>query len=147
MSVALQIACDGDYVPGLAQFERWSVCALDVVRSERTELNIRVVNAAEMTQFNHCFRGQNQATNVLAFPFAPIAGVEMALLGDIAICAAVVAQQARAQNKSLDAHWAHLVIHGILHLCGYEHISTTEASAMESLETNILSELGYSNPY
>ena len=100
-----------------------------------------------MRRLNGEYRGQDRATNVLAFAFDPIRGVETDLLGDVVICAPVVADEAHRQGKSLPAHWAHMVIHGVLHLCGYDHADGRQAAEMEALEVRLLRDLGYPDPY
>ena len=100
-----------------------------------------------MTALNQRYRGKDGATNVLSFPYEPIEGDETGLLGDVVICAPVVAREAVAQGKALEAHWAHMVIHGVLHLLGYDHGSDSEAREMEQLEKWQLASLGFLNPY
>ncbi len=113
------------------------------------DLTVRVVDLAESQELNHQYRGKNKPTNVLSFPFEQPPGVEeqFPILGDLVIAQAIVAQEAKEQNKALESHWAHLVIHGSLHLLGYDHINESEAQQMESLEVEILKELSISNPY
>ena len=105
------------------------------------------VDAAEGRRLNHEFRGRDRATNVLSFPFEPPPGVELDHLGDLVICAPVVASEASVQGKPAAAHWAHMVVHGMLHLQGYDHIEDEEAEVMEVLEIRLLKQLGYDNPY
>ena len=111
------------------------------------ELSIRIVDEAESADLNHTYRHKSGPTNVLSFPCEVPDGVPLDLLGDLVICAPVVAREAQAQGKASEAHWAHMVIHGVLHLRGYDHIDTAEAERMEALEIDILSRLGYPNPY
>ena len=112
------------------------------------ELTIRIVDEAESRMLNETYRHQQGPTNVLSFPFEPpISEVDTALLGDIVICAPVVAREAAEQGKPLEAHWAHMVVHGVLHLQGYDHQNDTEAKQMEALEIRILDALGYPDPY
>lgn len=111
------------------------------------ELTIRLVDNAEIQQLNLQYRQKDKATNVLSFPFEVPDGIELNLLGDIVICCDVVEEEAKAQSKASNAHWAHMVIHGCLHLLGFDHISEDEADEMESLEIDILAELGFNNPY
>lgn len=133
-------------LPDEAQFVRWVEAALHG-RRDRAQLTIRLTDEAEITALNRQYRGKEGATNVLSFPFEAPPGVEVPLLGDIIICAAVVADEARRQGKPLEAHWAHMVIHGTLHLLGHDHIDEAEAAEMEGLEIRLLAGLGYSNPY
>ena len=117
----------------------------------RAGLAIRVVTPAESQRLNRAYRGQNRPTNVLSFPAEPAvpaaARREPAPLGDLAICARVVAGEARAQHKSLAAHWAHMVVHGVLHLVGYDHERDADARRMERRERVLLARLGFANPY
>ncbi len=141
----LQIASDAADLPAEADFRRWAGAAL--VGHDGAELTIRVVDEAESAELNEGYRHKQGPTNVLSFPFEAPPGVELPLLGDVIICAPVVARQAAEQGKAAQAHWAHMVVHGCLHLLGHDHIEEDEAQAMESLETDILSGLGYPNPY
>lgn len=111
------------------------------------ELTIRIVDEAEARQLNEKWRQCPKPTNVLSFPFEVPPYVDIPLLGDIIICAPLVAFEAQQQHKSLHAHWAHLVIHGTLHLLGYDHISEQQAQVMENIEIRVLHDLGYPNPY
>jgi len=108
---------------------------------------VRIVDEAEITALNRQYRGKDGATNVLSFPFEAMAGVETGQLGDVVICAPVVAAEAVTQGKSLQAHWAHIVMHGVLHLLGYDHHRDAEAQEMEALETRLLASLGFPDPY
>lgn len=114
------------------------------------ELTIRVVGAAESRKLNRTWRGKDKPTNVLSFPALPVGNGRHELvpeLGDLAICAPVVAREAREQGKPAQAHWAHMVVHGVLHLLGYDHEVDRDAQIMEAREADILAGLGYSNPY
>lgn len=111
------------------------------------ELTIRIVDETEAQYLNETWRGRSYPTNVLSFPFESPPGLQVPWLGDLVICAPVVAREAQEQQKSLHAHWAHLVIHGTLHLLGYDHLEDTQAQLMEILEIHILNNLGYPNPY
>lgn len=142
----LQIAVDAVALPSAQELELWVKTALrDTMAS--AELTIRIVDSAESQMLNSTYRGKNEPTNVLSFPFEAPPGIELPLLGDLVICAAVVEQEAIDQNKPLTAHWAHMVVHGCLHLLGYDHIDDIEAEEMESLETQLIESLGYNNPY
>ena len=152
--VDLQLALDDEDPPSLGlptatQIEHWVQAALSVARhdAEETELTIRIVSEAESAELNQAYRHKQGPTNVLSFPFEQIPEIPLPLLGDLVICAPVVAREAEEQGKPLEAHWAHMVVHGSLHLLGYDHIEEAEAEAMETLEIAIMSDLGYDNPY
>lgn len=114
---------------------------------ENAELTVRIVDTEESHQLNHDYRGKDKPTNVLSFPFEAPPGIELDLLGDLIICRQVVEKEAEEQNKPLLAHWAHMVVHGSLHLLGYDHIEDDEAEEMESLETEIMQTMGFEDPY
>ncbi len=143
----LQLACDDINIPPHEQIEKWAGVALETIGTSNFGLTLRVVDEKEISDLNKEYRGQSTVTNVLSFPFDPIPGIEEFFLGDIVICAAVVEREAGSQGKSSQAHWAHMLIHGILHLSGYDHMVDQEADEMEALEVEILSTLGFSNPY
>ncbi|MTD26846.1 rRNA maturation RNase YbeY [Erwinia sorbitola] len=143
----LQLACESEQgLPAEADFQRWLEAVLPQFQPE-SEVTIRVVDEAESHELNHTYRGKDKPTNVLSFPFEAPPGIELALLGDLVICRQVVEQEAAEQEKAPEAHWAHMVIHGSLHLLGYDHIEDDEAEEMESLETEIMLALGYPDPY
>lgn len=142
----LQLATEGKH-PDDAQFRQWCELALRQ-RSGDSELTIRLVDEAEGRELNHTYRERDYATNVLSFPAdVPDEMLDIPLLGDLVICVPVVEREAVEQGKALDAHWAHLVIHGCLHLLGYDHIDDDEAEEMEALERTLLAELGHPDPY
>lgn len=156
LQLDLQVVCQHSGTPSKAQFMRWLQQALQNKRllkenslSTTLELCIRLVDQDEMQQLNHQFRQQDKATNVLAFPFEPLPGwfVDQQVLGDIVICTPVVFAEAEQQNKVALNHWAHLTLHGFLHLLGYDHIEEIDADKMESLEIDLLAELNLPNPY
>lgn len=133
-------------IPGNYYFRRWVKLALRDHRSE-AEVHIRIVDKKEMAFLNKTYRGKTGTTNILSFPFdAPVQAAEF-LLGDLVICAPVIKREAREQKKELMAHWAHMVIHGTLHLLGFDHIKKKDAVIMEKMEINLLEEIGYPNPY
>ncbi|MEX6503401.1 rRNA maturation RNase YbeY [Pseudomonas zhanjiangensis] len=143
----LQLASQAGQLPSQAQFHAWCELALRQ-RSADSELTIRLVDEAEGRELNRTYRQRDYATNVLSFPAdVPDEMLDIPLLGDLVICAPVVAREAGEQGKSLEAHWAHLVIHGCLHLLGYDHIEDAEAEEMEALERTLLAELGHPDPY
>jgi len=143
----LQVASRSANLPANMTFKQWVDAALATLTIRDASLTIRIVDAEEIRTLNRTYRHQDKETNVLSFPFEAIEGIEQSLLGDVIICSSVVEREALEQKKSAEAHWAHLVIHGILHLCGYDHISENEAEEMEALELRILSDLGYPDPY
>ncbi len=143
----LQLATEATELPSEAQLRQWCELALRQ-RTAPSELTIRIVDEAEGRELNLTWRGKDYATNVLSFPAEiPEGLLDIPLLGDLVICAQVVAREAGEQGKSLDAHWAHLTLHGCLHLLGYDHIDDDEAEEMEALERQLLAELGYPDPY
>jgi len=146
LTVDVQYALTGDGLPEEDAIRHWVSLALPAHKKD-SELTVRIVDEAEMTALNRQFRGKDGATNVLSFPFEAVGGVATALLGDIVICAPVVASEAVAQDKPLHAHWAHMVIHGVLHLLGYEHHKDDDAHDMEAREIELLASLGYTSPY
>jgi len=145
--IDLQNACDTQELPSVELFQQWVDAALTTVTEQEFELTIRLVNIAESQQLNKQYRQKDKPTNVLSFPFEVPEGIELNLLGDLVICSQVVEQEAKAQNKEIFDHWAHMVIHGCLHLLGYDHINDTDANEMETLEINILAKLAIANPY
>jgi probable rRNA maturation factor len=145
LAVEVQFATRRPWVPSRRRLVEWAQLAAG--RSARgRELAIRVVTAAESRRLNRTYRGKDRPTNVLSFP-AAAAGAVPAPLGDLAICAGVVAREARAQRKSLAAHWAHMVVHGTLHLLGYDHEAERDAQRMERRERVLLGRLGIDDPY
>lgn len=130
------------WAPAPATLRRW---VAGVPGSDRGELGLRVVGTAEGRSLNQRWRGKDCATNVLSFPMDSAAAAPM--LGDIVICAPVLAREAREQGKELRAHWAHMVIHGVLHLLGYDHQRASQARIMEKVERELLGALGYPDPY
>jgi len=132
--------------PEQRDFELWANAALDAV-SESCELSIRLVDSQESAELNATYRGKSGPTNVLSFPFDSPIPMEPRLLGDLVICVPIVEKEADDQGKLVKSHWAHLVIHGCLHLLGYDHIEDDEAEEMESLEISILQRLNIDNPY
>lgn len=143
----LQLACeDTSGLPNEALFQRWLEAILPKFQAQ-SEVTIRIVDEEESHHLNLTYRGKDKPTNVLSFPFEAPPEIELPLLGDLIICRQVVEKEAIEQQKSAEEHWAHMVVHGCLHLLGYDHIEDDEAEEMESLETEILAELGYADPY
>ena len=139
LAMAVQYASEAGDLPTAAQFRKWAKQAL---RTD-AEIALRVVDEDEGRMLNREYRGKDYATNVLTFPLAE----EPLLMGDIVLCAPVVAREAEAQQKPLLAHYAHLTVHGVLHLQGYDHETEAEAVQMESMETEIITKMGYADPY
>ncbi len=145
MNLTVQdVSGDGD-VPDPEQIRRWARVALGT--DEEREITVRIVGEEEMADLNSRYRHKEGPTNVLSFPFEGTHGVDIGFLGDIVICAPVVRREAQEQGKTLRAHWAHMVVHGILHLCGFDHETETDAEQMEGKETGILTGLGFPAPY
>ncbi|AXF75225.1 rRNA maturation RNase YbeY [Erwinia tracheiphila] len=143
----LQLACEPlEGLPTESEFHHWLEAVLPQFQEE-SEVTIRIVDETESQQLNHTYRGKDKPTNVLSFPFEAPPGIALPLLGDLVICRQVVEQEAGEQEKPLLAHWAHMVVHGSLHLLGYDHIEDDEAEEMESIETEIMLALGYDDPY
>jgi probable rRNA maturation factor len=135
-------------LPAARSFRAWIELALrGGGRRRASEINVLVTDAATGRGLNREFRGKDYATNVLSFPVELPPGVRSPLLGDLAICAPVVAREAKEQGKALRDHYAHMVIHGTLHLLGYDHIGESEAEKMEALETRLLASIGIGDPY
>lgn len=133
-------------VPGRNSFANWARAALGP-RAAGKELAVQVVTAGESRRLNQQYRGKDKPTNVLSFPASAPAGVTPEPLGDLVICPVVLKREAREQGKSERAHWAHLVVHGTLHLVGYDHEVDHEARRMERREIAVLRKLGFDNPY
>lgn len=154
MNVSVDVSrdCGEHWTPAGEQLEQWSIVALEVgERESDASLSLRFVDVDEARQINARFRHKDYATNVLSFPADIPAGLPdldaAPLLGDIVICPAVVEREAQEQDKPLVNHWAHLLIHGVLHLLGYDHLQEQAAQHMESLEIEALQKLGIPNPY
>lgn len=134
-------------IPALAELERWVSAALQSQQLEDAEVSLYIVDEDESQELNSQYRGKDYPTNVLSFPADIPEEVGVPLLGDLVVCAPVVEREAREQGKTLAAHWAHMLVHGSLHLLGFDHIDDGEAEEMEALETEIITGLGYPSPY
>ena len=148
--VDLMNVSDESAVPSQSNFELWSDAVLQELNQTEQdfELGIRLVAENESAELNQNFRNKQGSTNVLSFTYTDIpAETQHNLLGDLAICSQVVIREAKEQQKAAPAHWAHMTIHGMLHLLGHDHQHDTEADTMEKLESNILAKLGYPHPY
>lgn len=147
LKVDIQTA-SSEPVPDEDDIRRWIASALRISgREGDSEVSVRLVDTEEMTRLNGDFRGVHRPTNVLSFPSDLPPELQLPLLGDIVICAPVVRAEAAAQHKTLEAHWAHMAIHGALHLLGYDHVEDSDAAVMEALESRILQQLDYPCPY
>jgi probable rRNA maturation factor len=146
LSVGYAMARKG--LPSSPSFHRWVEAALKGARRRKpAELAIRIVDTDEGRALNAQYRGKDYATNVLSFPAELPPGIDLPLIGDLVICAPVVAREAAEQGKPAANHWAHMTVHGVLHLLGHDHIVEAEAERMEALETRILAGLGIPDPY
>jgi probable rRNA maturation factor len=139
LSLAVQYATKPENAPTRRQFRKWVAAALEL----DAEVTLRLVDEEEGRGLNRTYRGKDYATNVLTFPLSE----DPLLMGDIVLCAAVVEKEAAQQGKTPEAHYAHLTVHGVLHLQGYDHEKDSEAEAMETLESQIVMKLGYPDPY
>ena len=149
----VQVACDAAGIPSATRIEEWVAAAVHgagIDARAGIEVGIRVVSADEMQALNRQYRQQDRPTNVLSFEAGDVAGLPAGVprtLGDVVICATVVAGEAREQGKHLEDHWAHMLVHGTLHLLGYDHMTDAEAEEMEALETRILAAGNVTDPY
>lgn len=139
LKLSVQLASTSSNLPTRSQLRKWVKATLRV----NTELTIRIVDETEARRLNATYRHKDYATNVLTFPLTE----EPYLMGDIIICAPIVIKEAKEQNKTIEAHFAHLTVHGTLHLHGYDHLTDEQAELMESIEVTTLAKLGYPNPY
>jgi probable rRNA maturation factor len=142
----IQLATEFAEIPTAVMMQLW-VDAVLKDSEQDSEIVVRLVDESESAELNLQYRHKSGPTNVLSFPFEAPEGFEMDLLGDLVICAPLIAQEAQQQNKALFDHWAHILIHGVLHLIGYDHLQDDEAEEMEALEIKILSTLNIDNPY
>ncbi|WP_230460507.1 rRNA maturation RNase YbeY [Sansalvadorimonas verongulae] len=144
--IDLQVAGESGNLPSEEQLVAWATAAVRDERDE-AEISVRIVDVEEGRELNAQWRQKDYATNVLSFPSDLPVELGLPLLGDLVICAPVVEREADEQQKTLTSHWAHMVIHGTLHLLGYDHIEDDEAETMEALETSIMLSLGFNDPY
>lgn len=144
LNLSVQYACNATGLPSRPLIRAWVRAALDVDGKRGGQITIRFVDSEEGQSLNSDYRGKDYATNVLSFPY----DTEPVVAGDLVICATVVEREAAEQGKTLEAHYAHLIVHGILHLQGYDHETGDEdAQQMEAMERNILAQLGFADPY
>jgi len=158
LNLALSVEVDAPGLPDEAQFHSWGEAALKgadddpgrpeaALTGQALELALRIVSSDESQSLNRQWRDRDRPTNVLSFPGGDLPGLPWRHLGDLVICAEVVAREAREQGKAEQAHWAHMLVHGILHLLGYDHEVDDQAEHMEALERRILAQLGFPDPY
>ncbi|WP_202108188.1 rRNA maturation RNase YbeY [Succinivibrio dextrinosolvens] len=149
--IDLQIATDEplESYPSLETMTKWATVALKTGgRTNDSEITIRMVDSKEIHELNATYRHVDRPTNILSFPFELPEGIEdLPLLGDLVVCKEVLERECKEQNKTLEEHFAHLIVHGCLHLLGYDHIEEEDAKEMEPLEVKAMAELGYENPY
>lgn len=146
LAVEVQLAVKAAGLPSRRQLQDWARAAWRDP-DQHAEVVVRITDEAESRQLNREFRGKDSPTNVLSFPYEPIPELDLDHVGDLVLCAPVVAREAHEQGKQSTAHWAHMVVHGMLHLQGFDHETDVQADVMEALETNILTGLGYPAPY
>lgn len=146
--ITIQYAAEATLAPRTQLLEEWAMAVLSH-QHQSADVTIRIVDIDEMTQLNELYRKKKGPTNVLSFPadLPEHTASEFPTLGDIVICAAVVNQEAHDQHKTQEAHWAHMVVHGMFHLMGYDHENDKDALEMETLEIAVMKELGFNNPY
>ena len=145
VEVLLALASDCATVPSSGDFETWAKAAYR--GDDMVQLSIRIVDEEESRALNSRYRNKNSPTNVLSFPLHAPCGEDVQLLGDLVICAQVVEREAAEEGKVLQARWAHMLVHGMLHLQGHDHLEAQQAEAMEQLEAEIMQKLGFANPY
>jgi probable rRNA maturation factor len=144
--IEVQVVFSSPGQPDKEQIQQWVDAALQGYTRD-TEIVVRIVDVHESAQLNKQYRHKPGPTNILSFPVEIPEGIELNLLGDLVVCAPVVEREAQEQQKPLSHHWAHIIVHGVLHLLGYDHIKDAEAEIMESKEINVLQALNISNPY
>lgn len=148
VDVQYAVEFDQDILPTQAIIEHWLMSAFEAHPDEtRNEMTVRFVEESESRELNYTYRGKDASTNVLSFPFEALPGTDIPLLGDLVISPHVVAREAEAQGKTLSDHFAHMTLHGCLHLMGYDHIEEDDAEEMEALERKLLASLEISDPY
>ena len=145
MSVSETLDSEEEDIPDAASVQQWAEMACQ--SDDQVIASVQVVSNDEMRELNNTWRGKDKPTNVLSFPMQSPEEVDMKILGDLVLCAGVINSEAKQQQKAAQAHWAHMVVHGMLHLQGYDHVDDEQADEMEALEIRILSQLGFDNPY
>lgn len=145
--IDVEVNSTSAHIPSIEKITRWISTALQSDELNQAEVSVYIVDEAESQELNAQYRGKDKPTNVLSFPADIPDEVGVPLLGDLVICAPVVEREAHEQHKTLDAHWAHMLVHGTLHLLGYDHIEDDEADVMEALETRLITQLDFPAPY
>lgn len=145
--IDIEINSQHPLIPSQENCETWITAVLQHQKLNNAEVSLYIVDEDEGRQINRDYRGKDYATNVLSFPADIPEEVGVPLLGDLVICAPVIEREAKEQNKDINAHWAHMLVHGSLHLLGYDHLEDAEADLMEELETHLLQQLGFPPPY
>lgn len=145
--IDVEVNSSSTQIPSVEKIERWVTTALHSDELNEAEVSIYIVDEQESQELNFQYRGKNKPTNVLSFPADIPDEVGVPLLGDLVVCAPVVESEAREQGKTQEAHWAHMLVHGTLHLLGYDHIDNDEAEVMEALETRLVTQLNFPAPY
>jgi len=145
LTISENVDTDNIDIPDEESFQLWAESAC--LEDDETIASLRIVDSDEMRILNNTYRDKDTPTNVLSFPMQLPDEIDIKVLGDLALCVDVIDEEAKAQGKSTKAHWAHMVIHGMLHLQGYHHIDDNEAKTMETMELDILKKLGFDNPY
>lgn len=145
--IDVEVNSSSTRIPSVENIERWIEAALHSDELSDAEVSVYIVDESESQELNKQYRSKDKPTNVLSFPADIPDEVGVPLLGDLVVCAPVVEREAREQGKTLEAHWAHMLIHGTLHLLGYDHIEDDEAEVMEALETRLMTQLQYPAPY
>ena len=153
LHVDIQVASTSQNLPNQGQIDQWALAAITAAcqasgqERQEAEISLRIVDNDEGTELNEHWRQKQGPTNVLSFPSDFPAELNLPLLGDLVVCSPVVEREALEQGKSLQAHWAHMIVHGTLHLLGYDHIADEEAQEMEALESQVIQQLGFPDPY
>ena len=145
--IDVEVNSSSTKIPSIENIELWISTALHSDELNQAEVSVYIVDESESQELNSQYRGKNKSTNVLSFPADIPDEVGVPLLGDLVVCAPVVEREAQEQGKSLEAHWAHMLVHGTLHLLGYDHINDDEADVMEALETRLITQLDFPAPY
>jgi probable rRNA maturation factor len=145
--IDVEVNSSSTQIPSIENIELWISTALQSDELNQAEVSVYIVDEAESQELNAQYRGKDKPTNVLSFPADIPDEVGVPLLGDLVVCAPVVEREAQEQGKTLAAHWAHMLVHGTLHLLGYDHIEDDEAEVMEALETRLITQLNFPAPY